>query len=94
MLTELQAARRASAAFAGKAGFITLRDLFRWGERYRQAEVAGLHDWDLQLAEEGYLVLAARVRRAEEEQQVRTFRLEGLAAQVQARELSSSHRFE
>lgn len=29
--------RKGSAAFAGKQGFITLRDLFRWGERYRLA---------------------------------------------------------
>lgn len=60
--------RRGSAAFAGKQGFITLRDLFRWGERYRLAgEKEGTYyDWDQHIADEGYLVLAGRVRKQEE----------------------------
>lgn len=60
--------RRGSAAFAGKQGFITLRDLFRWGERYRLAgEKEGkFYDWDQHIADEGYLVLAGRVRKQEE----------------------------
>jgi len=64
VLGELQKTRRGSAAFAGKEGFITLRDLFRWAERYRLADQppAGFYDWDQHLAEEGYLVLAPRVR--------------------------------
>lgn len=64
--------RRGSAAFAGKQGFITLRDLFRWGERYRLAPQNNekLYDWDQHLADEGYLVLAGRVRRAEESQEI------------------------
>lgn len=37
IMRELQMHRKGSAAFAGKQGFITLRDLFRWGERYRLA---------------------------------------------------------
>ena len=32
----IQARRRGSSMMAGKQGFITLRDLFRWAERYRQ----------------------------------------------------------
>lgn len=63
--------RRGSAAFAGKHGFITLRDLFRWGERYRLAQnVAKLYDWDQHLADEGYLVLAGRVRKQEEKTEI------------------------
>lgn len=60
--------RRGSAAFAGKQGFITLRDLFRWGERYRLAShtEGTLYDWDQHIADEGYLVLAGRVRKQEE----------------------------
>lgn len=63
-----QLRRRGSAAFAGKQGFITLRDLFRWGERYRLAgEKEGtFYDWDQHIADEGYLVLAGRVRKQEE----------------------------
>lgn len=33
ILTELQAHRQGTRVFAGKHGFITLRDLFRWAER-------------------------------------------------------------
>ncbi|XP_066999962.2 midasin [Anabrus simplex] len=68
VMTELQIHRRESAAFAGKEGFMTLRDLFRWGERYRLAnQVTGkYYDWDQHLADEGYLVLAGRVRKEEE----------------------------
>lgn len=63
--------RRGSAAFAGKQGFITLRDLFRWGERYRLAPtVQGLYDWDQHIADEGYLVLAGRVRKIEERNEI------------------------
>jgi midasin len=60
--------RRGSAAFAGKQGFITLRDLFRWGERYRLAShiEGALYDWDQHIADEGYLVLAGRVRKPDE----------------------------
>lgn len=73
VMTELQVRRRGSAAFAGKKGFITLRDLFRWGERYRLAENSPgkLYDWDQHLADEGYLVLAGRVRKSEEKQEIR-----------------------
>jgi len=52
----LQACRRSSNVFAGKQGFITLRDLFRWAERYSKTpdvEGGGFHDWDQHLAEDG-----------------------------------------
>lgn len=52
---------------------MTLRDLFRWGERYRLAENSSkLYDWDQHLADEGYLVLAGRVRKIEEKQEIIT----------------------
>lgn len=69
VMVELQLRRRGSAAFAGKRGFMTLRDLFRWAERYRLAnndESGTFYDWDQHLADEGYLVLAGRVRKEEE----------------------------
>lgn len=71
VMMELQTRRRGSAAFAGKQGFITLRDLFRWGERYRLAQNTDkLYDWDQHLADEGYLALAGRVRRSEEKKEI------------------------
>ena len=41
--------------FAGKKGFITLRDLFRWAERYHHTpgEQGKFRDWDQHLAEDG-----------------------------------------
>lgn len=72
VMTDLQMRRKNTATFAGKKGFITLRDLFRWGERYKFApDVAGLYDWNQHLADEGYLVLTAKVRREEEADAIR-----------------------
>ncbi|KAF0299690.1 Midasin [Amphibalanus amphitrite] len=74
VLLELQTRRRGSSVFQGKQGFITLRDLFRWAERYRQAgdQTTRFYDWDQHVADEGYLVLAGRVRRDEECQVIAT----------------------
>ncbi|KOC69196.1 Midasin, partial [Habropoda laboriosa] len=68
VMTELQIRRKSTATFAGKKGFITLRDLFRWAERYHLApEIKGtLYDWSQHLADEGYLVLSSKVRHPEE----------------------------
>ncbi|XP_044727018.1 midasin-like, partial [Chrysoperla carnea] len=72
IMKELQLRRRNSAAFAGKHGFMTLRDLFRWGERYRLADVnqKGFYDWDQHLADEGYLLLAGKVRNENERKEI------------------------
>ncbi|KAI4499123.1 hypothetical protein M0802_005706 [Mischocyttarus mexicanus] len=72
VMSDLQIKRKSTAAFAGKRGFITLRDLFRWGERYRLAPNIGneFYDWSQHLADEGYLVLSAKVRKAEDENEI------------------------
>ncbi|KAH8296969.1 hypothetical protein KR044_002099 [Drosophila immigrans] len=48
----------------------TLRDLFRWGNRYTLADKSlqldTKYDWNQHLIEEGYLVLSAKVRTSEE----------------------------
>ncbi|XP_078040889.1 midasin [Augochlora pura] len=64
VMKELQMRRKGTATFAGKKGFITLRDLFRWAERYRLApdHKGTLYDWSQHLADEGYLVLSSKVR--------------------------------
>lgn len=54
---------QASNAFAGKHGFITPRDLFKWADR----EAVGYQ----QLAENGYIVLAERLRREDEKMVVK-----------------------
>ncbi|XP_011610045.2 midasin isoform X2 [Takifugu rubripes] len=68
VMEDLQAFRRGSSVFAGKHGFITLRDLFRWADRYRLEEQEGAsQDWLQHLADDGYMLLAGRVRKQEEE---------------------------
>ncbi|XP_036895348.1 midasin isoform X2 [Sturnira hondurensis] len=67
VMLDLQSYRRSSSVFAGKQGFITLRDLFRWAERYRLAEQTEKdYDWLQHLANDGYMLLAGRVRKQEE----------------------------
>lgn len=67
VMLELQSHRRGSHVFAGKHGFITLRDLFRWAERYRLSEQTEKdYDWLQHLANDGFLLLAGRVRKQEE----------------------------
>ncbi|XP_075058881.1 midasin [Mixophyes fleayi] len=67
VMLELQSHRRGSSVFAGKQGFITLRDLFRWAERYRLSEVTDQeYDWLQHLANDGFMLLAGRVRKQEE----------------------------
>ncbi|XP_041831629.1 LOW QUALITY PROTEIN: midasin [Melanotaenia boesemani] len=68
VMQDLQSLRRGSSVFAGKHGFITLRDLFRWADRYRlEEQTEASRDWLQHLADDGYMLLAGRVRRPEEE---------------------------
>ncbi|KAJ3606919.1 hypothetical protein NHX12_026435, partial [Muraenolepis orangiensis] len=68
VMLDLQSLRRGSTVFAGKHGFITLRDLFRWADRYRlEEQTDDSRDWLQHLADDGYMLLAGRVRKPEEE---------------------------
>ena len=68
VMKELQLQRKLTGVFAGKQGYITLRDLFKWAERYRRTDVSQskFYDWDQLLIEDGYLLLAGRLRHSEE----------------------------
>uniref|UniRef100_A0A3Q3NKD3 Midasin n=1 Tax=Labrus bergylta TaxID=56723 RepID=A0A3Q3NKD3_9LABR len=67
VMQDLQSLRRGSSVFAGKHGFITLRDLFRWADRYRlEQQTEDSQDWLQHLADD-YMLLAGRVRKPEEE---------------------------
>ena len=96
VLKELQKFRQGTRLFAGKHGFITLRDLFRWAERYqfsqpkeaidgdgdgetkqqRNKRRKGSHNmddvdhWQI-LTDDGYMLLAERVRDPKEKAVVR-----------------------
>ncbi|XP_041950170.1 midasin [Alosa sapidissima] len=71
VMQELQSFRRGSSVFAGKHGFITLRDLFRWAERYRlEEQTEASRDWQQLLADDGFMLLSGRVRKPEEAQTI------------------------
>ena len=61
VMKELQLLRQRSKVFAGKHGFITPRDLFRWADRFR---TFGSSYEDL--ARDGYYLLAERLRDEDE----------------------------
>lgn len=63
VMCELQRHRQASAVFAGKEGFITPRDLFRWAGREPQSYQ--------ELAEHGYFILGERLRKSAEKDVVK-----------------------
>lgn len=63
VMTALQIRRQNSQIFAGRHGFITPRDLFRWAERRPETYQ--------QLAEHGFLLLGERCRKPGERQVVR-----------------------
>ncbi|DBA04889.1 TPA: hypothetical protein N0F65_006891 [Lagenidium giganteum] len=63
VMRQLQLVRQQSSIFAGKGGFITTRDLLRWAERRPMTKQA--------LAEEGYCLLAERLRKDEEKEIVK-----------------------
>lgn len=60
---ELQKCRQSGRVFESKQGFATLRDLFRWAGR----DAVGYQE----LAENGYMLLAERTRRAEDKEIVK-----------------------
>lgn len=61
---QLSVERQTSRVFEEKTSFVTLRDLFRWARR----SVVGYQ----QLAENGYMLLAERVRNDEERKKVKS----------------------
>ncbi|XP_052872862.1 midasin [Anopheles cruzii] len=71
VMSDLQLNRRSTTT---KQNF-TLRDLFRWGNRYTYADPKLLedrgYDWNQHLIDEGYLVLSSKVRHAYETEIIR-----------------------
>lgn len=98
VMADLQLRRRGSAAVQGKDGFITLRDLFRWGERYKHASKESLtddkfYDWDQHIADEGYLILAGKVRQTEERYIIEEIVEKHIKRKVNPNNLFSLHQF-
>jgi midasin len=63
IMDSLRQRRSKSGVFLGKDGFITPRDLLRWAERGASSKV--------ELAREGYMLLAERLRTSEEKEYVK-----------------------
>lgn len=65
VMVKLQLRSRESGCFNGRNSFMTMRDLFRWGERYAIFK-KGIQDesldWELYLASQGLILLEGRVR--------------------------------
>ncbi|BGP16616.1 hypothetical protein JCM10213_000468 [Rhodosporidiobolus nylandii] len=77
---ELQRRRQAGRVFEQKQAFATLRDLFRWGGRGPVESIQ-------QLAEDGYMLLAERARRADDKQTVKEVLEEVLRVKLDERHL-------
>ncbi len=60
VMKDLQRHRQSSKVFAGKHGFITPRDLFRWADRHGNGYE--------ELARDGYMLLAERLRNTKEKE--------------------------
>lgn len=87
VLTKLQTCRNKTDIFAGKYGFITLRDLFRWGYRYLKfAEKLDpnikFFDWNEFLANQGYYLLAGRVRNKDDTLLIKNILEESFKCQI------------
>jgi midasin (ATPase involved in ribosome maturation) len=62
VMLELQSRRQQSSLFQGKYGAVTTRDLIKWGRRQPQS--------GLEVAEEGYMLLAEKLRSEDEKKGV------------------------
>eukprot|EP01080_Neovahlkampfia_damariscottae_P007220 gene7221-11536_t len=67
VMKDLQSHRQRSKIFAGKTGFITPRDLFRWAERIKAFDISSKQD----IAQIGYMLLAERLRKDDEKEIVK-----------------------
>lgn len=74
VMVKLQLRSRESGCFNGRNSYMTMRDLFRWGERYlvyKETIQSGSLDWELILASQGLILLEGRVRTLAEADTVR-----------------------
>ncbi|GAB1601935.1 midasin-like [Argonauta hians] len=72
VMLDLQTRRSSAAVFAGKQGLMTLRDLFRWADRYHcMVADESNYDWNQHMADHGYMLIGGKMRKVEEEDVVR-----------------------
>lgn len=90
-MSDLQVNRKS----ATKSTF-TLRDLFRWGNRYTYANSDllndKLYDWNQHLVDEGYLVLSSRIRNEQEVEIIESTLFNHFRKKINVDNLFSLHR--
>ncbi|KFD67272.1 hypothetical protein M514_05069, partial [Trichuris suis] len=69
VMRDLQMHRSYAGCLSGRHSYITLRDMFRWGQRFRLtgAQLGETRDWDQFLADQGFFLLGGRSRLPEDE---------------------------
>lgn len=82
-MKELQRVRAGSQVFAGREGYITLRDLFRWADRKPTTKE--------EVAEIGYMLLAERVRKPNEKQVIQEVIEKNLKVEINLENLYNRH---
>lgn len=82
-MKSLRERRSRSHLFAGKDGYVTPRDLLRWAQRGPQSPQ--------EIAEEGYMLLAERLRRAEERAEVKAVLEKVCKCEVDLHRLYGAH---
>lgn len=91
-MSELQANQRRENTTKGS---FTLRDLFRWGNRYTYANKklleTRLYDWNQHLVDEGYLVLSSKIRNAHEVEVIETTLYKVFTKKINVENLFSLH---
>ena len=70
VMRNLTLERRSDKTFQGKNTLITLRDLFKWADRYTKDSDTGQKDWEMHLMKDGYMILAGRCRNDEEKRTI------------------------
>ena len=86
IMKDLQLQRHQASIFAGKSGFITTRDLLRWATRAPMSKQ--------ELAEEGYFLLAERLRKPEEKLVVKATLEKHCGVTLNEREMYAARRHE
>uniref|UniRef100_A0A5S6QIN1 Midasin n=1 Tax=Trichuris muris TaxID=70415 RepID=A0A5S6QIN1_TRIMR len=69
VMRDLQVHRSYTGCLSGSQSYITLRDLFRWGQRFHLtgSRLGETRDWDQFLADQGFFLLGGRSRLPEDE---------------------------
>lgn len=86
VMVQMKSRRSNSQIFLSSDGLMTLRDLFRWGNRLRESPEGS--EWRQELANQGFLLLAGRCRKQED-----SLRIQNILSKVLKREINKDALF-